>query len=55
MNSPDRRTIEHKDFETWEAVILSDQVDPAALVALFRDNPEFAEWYLKRARERHRL
>jgi len=40
-------TVKYKK-EDWQAVadcIRSDQVPAADIVAIFKDNPEFAEWY----------
>jgi hypothetical protein len=45
-------TIKREDFETWESLILSDQIGSADLEALLRDNPEFADWYRERAKGR---
>ena len=42
-------TVKYKK-EDWQAVadcIRSDQVPAADVVAIFEDNPEFAEWYKK--------
>lgn len=42
-------TIPRDRFELYEAAILSGQVPAADVIALMNDNPEFAEWYRKRA------
>lgn len=39
-------------YATLEQVILSDQMSPAQVEDLLRRDPEFAEWYRARARQR---
>jgi len=40
------------EWETYEVLILTGQVAELEIVYLMRDNPEFAEWYRERAKER---
>ena len=43
-------TVEYKK-EDWEALatcIKTEQVPAADIVAIFEDNPDFAEWYKKK-------
>ena len=40
------------NFETWEALILSGQMDHANIEKLMNDQPIFAEWYKRRADNR---
>jgi hypothetical protein len=41
-------TIARDQFELYESVILTEQVTPAAIRELLRDNPDFAVWYCAR-------
>ena len=40
------------DYETYETLILTGQIEASELLALLHDNPEFAEWYRERAKQR---
>ena len=40
------------DYETYETLILTGQYEPRAVLELLHFNPEFAEWYRERAKER---
>jgi phage anti-repressor protein len=44
--------IQPDQYETWEAMILSDQVPADELAQLLEANPDFAEWYRRRAEAR---
>lgn len=44
--------IQPDQYETWEAMILSDQVPADELARLLEGNPGFAEWHRKRAESR---
>jgi len=37
----------HEDWEALATCIKTEQVPAADIVAIFEDNPEFAEWYKK--------
>lgn len=39
-------------YETWEAMILSDQVPADQLAQLLEGNPGFADWYRARTEAR---
>jgi hypothetical protein len=41
-----------KEFEAYETMILSDQIPQERVPSLLDQNPEFAEWYRDRARQR---
>ena len=40
------------DYETYETLILSGQIEAPVLLELLHLNPEFAEWYRERAKAR---
>lgn len=45
-------TLAPSEFERLEAIILSDQIPADELQALLLANPDFAQWYQKRAEAR---
>ncbi len=44
--------IQPDQYETWETIILTGQLDQLGAGKLFEANPEFADWYRKRAAAR---
>ena len=38
---------EEKDWENVATCIRSEQISAPEVVAIFNDNPEFKEWYMK--------
>lgn len=52
--TPDKPTapIAADQFETWETLILSEQIPAEDVPALLAENPGFAAWYRPRAEAR---
>lgn len=44
--------IKRKDFEIYEQIILSEQIDHDEIVHLLDENLDFSNWYRERARNR---
>jgi hypothetical protein len=45
-------TIAAKDYELYEDLIRWGSLEPRVILELLHFNPEFAEWYRERAKER---
>lgn len=44
--------IRRNEWETYEQMILSDQIPADQLARLMADNPDFAAWLKERAKQR---
>lgn len=47
-----RKPIHPEQFEVFEAMILTGQIEHSEVQRLLDDNPEFASWYCERAARR---
>ena len=46
------KPIQRRNFDLYEQMHLSGQIEPDEFVRILRDNPEFRAWYEPRAEKR---